>query len=83
MVCSILITINKYMTDTKKPSITAGPPNFGITFLCILLWSFGISTAPTFLAIFIVYGVAINATINASRKAIAISPHIYECLLIF
>jgi len=74
---SILITINKYIIDTKNPSITAGPPNLGIFLVCILLWSFGTSTAPIFSAIFIVYGVAINDTINANKNAIAIFPHIY------
>lgn len=70
------ITINKYIVDTKKPSITAGPPNLGIVLLCVLLLSFGISSAPIFFAIFIVYGVATNATTNASINAMAISPHI-------
>ena len=55
---------------------TAGPPNLGIAFLCILLSSFGTSTAPILLAIFMVYGVATNDTINANKKAIAIFPHI-------
>ena len=76
IVCSILITISKYIVETKNPKITAGPPNLGMDFLCILLSSFGISTAPTFRAIFIVYGVVTNATTNARTNAIAISPHI-------
>ena len=42
----------------------------GIFLVCILLLSFGMSTAPILLAIFIVYGVAINATINANKNAI-------------
>ena len=71
------ITIIRYIADTKNPNITAGPPSLGIVLLCVLLLSLGISTAPIFFAIFIVYGVATNATTNANIKAIAISPHIY------
>ena len=74
---SILITINIYIVDTKNPKITAGPPNFGIDLLCALLSSFGISIAPIFFAIFIVYGVVTNVTTNASINAIAMFPHIY------
>ena len=73
---SIDITAIKYIIDTNTPKITAGPPNFGIAFVCILLLSFGTSTAPILLAIFMVYGVATNDTINANKKAIAIFPHI-------
>ena len=73
---SIDITAIKYIIDTNTPKITAGPPNFGIAFVCILLLSFGTSTAPILLAIFLVYGVATNDTINANKKAIAIFPHI-------
>lgn len=65
------------MADTKNPSITAGPPNLGIALLCVLLSSFGMSTAPTFFASFMVYGVVTNATTNASTNAIAMSPHIF------
>ena len=32
----------KYIIDTIKPNITAGPPNLGIFLVCILLLSFGI-----------------------------------------
>ena len=42
------------LETTKNPTIIAGPPNFGIGFLCILLSSFGISIAPILCAIFIV-----------------------------
>ena len=74
---SALITINKYIVDTRKPNITAGPPNLGLDLLCALLSSFGISIAPIFFAIFIVYGVVTNVTTNASINAIAIFPHIF------
>lgn len=72
----MLITISKYIVEIRNPKITAGPPNLGIAFLCALLSSFGISTAPTFFAIFIIYGVVTNVTTNARINAIAISPHI-------
>ena len=86
----MVIIINKYITDTINPAITASPPSLGMAVVFTLLSSFGLSTAPIFFAYRIVCGVITKAVIKASRKAIAISPHIassfsllFSSLLVF
>ena len=67
--------INKYITETKKPAITAIPPSLGIGFLCTFLFS-GMSNAPTFFANLIVYGVITKLVSTANTNAIITLLHI-------
>jgi len=59
--------------DTKNPAIIAKPPSLAIGCLCILLSSFGMSTAPILKARLLTIGVNENATIKARVKEIKYS----------